>query len=200
LNEGLSVYAEQVAGYGLPAADSFAFSVINSYFSDTACSPLTVWDSSYGYGSGYLFVLYLAEQYGAAAIRLLETSAYVETENVERATAAGFDNIFNKWIAANYLDGLISEEAGNAGYYYSSVNLRGTYDLGGAYGERTLTGPAYTEVSSYPYQSSSTAFMGWAPSYVVFAPPPSPSTEVTLFINGDASSYISGEALYGNIY
>ncbi|MFA4858291.1 MAG: hypothetical protein WC901_07650 [Candidatus Margulisiibacteriota bacterium] len=199
LNEGLSVYSEQVAGYGLPAADYFCYSKVYTYENATNTSPLTIWGPSYGYGSSYLFVLYLAERYGAAAIRTLETNNQTGTANVENASGRTFAQIFNSWIIANYLDGLIAENADNAGYYYSTINLRGTYELGGAYGSQTLPGVNCEAVSSYPYSGSGT-FKSWAPYYAALAAPGTSTSTVEVSITGGASSYISAEAVYGNVY
>jgi hypothetical protein len=199
LNEGLSVYSEQVAGYGLPAADYFCFAKVYTYENAPHTSPLTIWSSSYGYGSSYLFVLYLAERYGEAAIRSLETSSQVGTANVANATSRTFAQIFNNWIIANYLDGLITESSDNAGYYYSSINLRGTYDLGGAYGSQSLPGMASETVASYPHSGSGT-FKSWAPYYAALSAPGGSNSTVNVSITGGFSSYISAEAAYGNIY
>ena len=66
INEGLSGYAERVAGY--PEADAAAVEA----FLTQPDNNLTRWEgAAVNYGSTYLFMAFLAERYGAAYIRRL---------------------------------------------------------------------------------------------------------------------------------
>jgi hypothetical protein len=95
---------------------------------------LTFWGSGLeDYGASYLFQLYLYEQYGGAAF----TSALVQEqangiEGIENTLAAfgyddSFDEIFDNWTAANYLDD--TRKSGGK-YGYKSLEI-GTVDSWG---------------------------------------------------------------------
>ncbi|MFC1571663.1 peptidase MA family metallohydrolase [Candidatus Margulisiibacteriota bacterium] len=196
LNEGLSTYAEHVAGHGLPGAEYNMVYKVNSYLSSPEGNCLISMDYNLSdYGTVYLFTLYLAEQYGADAIRSLVTSSRAGVDNVENATGATMTEIFNKWVAANYLDGLIAETTANAGYFYPSIDLRATYNTDRGV-DLILSGATYEAVGAYPNALASKNLRVWAPSYILFSPPDDTS-QLTVTISGEAGSAISGQTIYG---
>jgi hypothetical protein len=105
VDEGLADLAGFFCGYGHSAGHIAYYMVYHPFTS------LTFWGSGLeDYGASYLFQLYLFEHYGGAAF----TSALVQEqangiEGVENTLAAfgykdSFDEIFDNWTVANYID------------------------------------------------------------------------------------------------
>ena len=102
LNEGMSGYAEALAGF--PEADS---TVVGAFLQRPGAG-LTRWrGEAWNYGSGYLFSAFLAERYGDALIR----SVVAEPENgiagIDAAFAGlgldgDFEEAWARWIIGNY--------------------------------------------------------------------------------------------------
>jgi hypothetical protein len=101
VNEGLSGYAEQVAGY--PEADPAAVPA----FLARPDSDLTLWqDTPYNYGSTFLFMAFLAERYGGDYIRRLVSEQRNGIFGIEAAfTSAGLEQNFSgawgEWSVGN---------------------------------------------------------------------------------------------------
>ena len=102
VNEGLSGYAEAVAGF--PEADPAAVPA----FLARPETPLTRWTrSARSYGVTYLFAAYLAERYGPGLIRALVAEPGNGTAGVDQAldsVGSGdlFEDAWSGWAAANY--------------------------------------------------------------------------------------------------
>ncbi len=107
VNEGLSEYAQEVAGY---AADTiFAVAFINQ--PDTQ---LNTWkansaDTAQHYGGAYLFMNYLTQQFGADTTKSLVAQPANGIQGVTAALATqghaeDFNAVFADWVIANYLD------------------------------------------------------------------------------------------------
>jgi immune inhibitor A len=105
VDEGLADLAGFFCGYGHSAGH------IANYFYNHEATSLTFWGSGlWDYGASYLFQLYLYEKYGGSEF----TSALVQEqangiEGVENTLAAfgysdTFDEIFDNWTIANYID------------------------------------------------------------------------------------------------
>jgi len=120
VNEGLSEVAKGLADYGLSFID---------YFIESPSTSLTTWPSGRGstlpyYGAASLFMEYLAQHYGGHA-SLSKLVAQPE-DGIEGVTAylqsldyeATFQDVFQDWLVANYLD---SQEIGS--YYYKGLNV-----------------------------------------------------------------------------
>ncbi|MBW1971572.1 MAG: hypothetical protein JRI44_01855 [Deltaproteobacteria bacterium] len=122
LNEGLSVYAEQLAGYGMLNGSKWGTNMVLYYLEAPQDFSISYWNPK-EYGMSYLHVLYIAEHFGDNAIKSLVQSDLNGIENVEAATNISFDNYYNNWTLANYLDGMVK----NKEYNYYSIDLRGTY-------------------------------------------------------------------------
>jgi hypothetical protein len=125
LNEGLSEYAQAVAEFSVGEAFSGAF----------AADPdlqLTTWGTNGSnrphYGAAYLFVAYLAQRFGPAAIAdlvadpangLASVTAVLRRlgagRDGEQAGGQAGDQLFADWVAANYADQ--PQAAGAAGRY-----------------------------------------------------------------------------------
>lgn len=117
VDEGLADLAGFFCGYG--HADGH----IDYYLRRHWYTPLTFWGNNLeDYGASYLFQLYLFEHFGGAAF----TSALVQEqangiEGIENTLVAfgysdTFDEIFDRWTIANYVDDTRKAE-GKYGYY-----------------------------------------------------------------------------------
>lgn len=170
LNEGLSMYAMQACGYGMPNGDTTSAGWVQNYLSSPSLNSLTNWNpASPGYGTSYLFVLYLVEHYGGivgspasqAMLQAMESNGSVGIANVETVTGAGtFGAVFKNWAMANLLDHVTT----SAAYNYTSINLNGANPPGGP----TLTGitPIITN-TTYPLTATGTQ-PGWSTLYQRF--------------------------------
>ncbi|WXG42522.1 MAG: hypothetical protein WED04_00180 [Promethearchaeati archaeon SRVP18_Atabeyarchaeia-1] len=125
MNEGCSMYAQVLCGYGAPVSD------INSYFY-TPDNSLTQWGDQGGiniladYGIAALWTIYLSDHYGGAAF----ISYFVETgipgmDGVNSALAhfgykVTFDQVYHDMRIANLVR---SDFPCNGKYNYKTINL-----------------------------------------------------------------------------
>ncbi|MFX1523430.1 MAG: hypothetical protein ACFFCC_08000 [Promethearchaeota archaeon] len=105
VNEGCSDLAEWLCDYGFPAGHIEEFLL---WFWDT---PLTIWEGYLAdYGASFLFAFYMYEHYGGAALLwdLVQDQANGIAGWANALVANGvhrsFDQIFQDWCIANYLD------------------------------------------------------------------------------------------------
>lgn len=107
LNEGLSEFAQEVAGFG---ADTI---FVNS-FANQPDTQLTGWGvvasgNAPHYGAAYLFVRYLHQRFGAELIKTLVAEPADGMVGINAALAAhghatDFDALFADWVVANFAD------------------------------------------------------------------------------------------------
>ncbi|MDA0988103.1 MAG: immune inhibitor A [Chloroflexi bacterium] len=141
VNEGLSEVANGLAGYGLSFID---------YFIESPATPLTTWASGRDsalphYGAASLFMEYLAQHYGGHD-SLSKLVAQPE-DGIEGVTAylhslgyeATFQEVFQDWLVANYLD---SREVGNNFYEGLNVGVRPSKTMS-EYGQHSGAVPQY---------------------------------------------------------
>jgi hypothetical protein len=140
MNEGCSMYAELLCGYGIDAA------YLNSYFA-TPDNSLTVWGDQgdinilADYGAAALWVAYLSDHYGGAdLIRYFVQSGIPGIEGINNALAAfgykrKFEDVYYDWRLANLIR---SDFPGCGKYNYKSINLNDPeiipvriYEIGG---------------------------------------------------------------------
>lgn len=125
LNEGLSEYAQEIAGYG---ADAFFANI----FLRTPDTQLTTWrlDSSNNaehYGSAYLFVNYLTQRFGRETTQAVVANPGNGTQGITDALAMrehdiDFDALFADWVVANYVEA--PDALGEDGRYgYQDLDL-----------------------------------------------------------------------------
>lgn len=156
VEEGLSGLARYVCGYGHQTSHVTAFSQVPT-------TSLTFWqDNLANYGATYLFMLYLSEKYGGAAT----TKAIVANGGrgipginsalFSRGYLVGVNDIFEKWVVANYLNNS-SISSGSYGY---AASFSGIVP---APGNITMS----MTVSSYPAMGSGTV-NEYAADYVEF--------------------------------
>ena len=118
LDEGLSKYAEELAGRSyLQQGDTATFSqyAFNDvadayqYLSATGASPLLI-EFDQGtlaeVGASWLFTRYLVDQYGAALPGKLVQTALTGSANVAAQTGHSFDTTVTRWALANWVSDL----------------------------------------------------------------------------------------------
>lgn len=125
LNEGLSEYAQELAGY----APGVNFAAI---FLGDPDLPLTIWGANPGanapyYGSSYLFVAYLAQRFGDDFLRVLVSEQRNGAAGVNRAletvgATVTFDELFTDWVVANWTDAPDALD-GDGRYGYRRIDL-----------------------------------------------------------------------------
>jgi len=118
LDEGLSKYAEELAGRRyLAQADTatfseYAFNEVDDaykYLSATGASPLLI-EFDQGtlaeVGASWLFTQYLVDQYGAALPAKLVQTTLAGAGNVAAQTGHSFDTTVTRWALANWVSDL----------------------------------------------------------------------------------------------
>jgi hypothetical protein len=133
VNEGCSMYAEILCGYGMD--DTY----INHFFYTPDLS-LVDWDQQGGinglapYGAAGMFATYLADHFGPEMIQAMvhsEGTVGIDTVNfaLEQVGATGWDfnKVFNYWRLANLI---LSDTPGNGWFNYVSIDPAST-SMGG---------------------------------------------------------------------
>jgi len=133
INEGMSDFAEYLAGYGHP------WGHIN-YFLDHPENSLVSWDEYYAagmapetladYGQAYLLQLYLDDHYGKDFIKRLATDtdhgiASVNKVLQEFNTGIDFTELFKRFSIALAID---SQQPGNGMYQFKSIDLKVNFE------------------------------------------------------------------------
>jgi hypothetical protein len=140
MNEGCSMYAELLCGYGIEA------NYLNSYFA-TPDNSLTVWGDQgdinilADYGAAALWTVYLSDHYGGAdLIRYYVQSGITGIDGINNALKAfkykvKFDDVYHDWRLANLIR---ANFPGCHKYNYKSINLNDPayipvriYEIGG---------------------------------------------------------------------
>ncbi|HET7009741.1 MAG TPA: hypothetical protein VFI11_03105 [Anaerolineales bacterium] len=141
IDEGMADLAEYLNGYSHP--DSHVV-----YYMAFHRTPLTVWGGGLeSYGASYLFQLYLLENYGEndgtsfTGWNNSWTRQEIEEQansiaGVESATGAVFNELFDSWVVANYLDDPGQTGAGGFPIGYNEIDL--TPYVSGRYGEWSI--------------------------------------------------------------
>jgi len=138
LNEGMSHLAEELGGRRLLAGgDTDAFtrfvtgSLTNSYrYLENPMGNALLFGGTGTLaerGAGWLFVRWLADQYGDGVVRLLSESGMVGTRNVEAAVGEGWERLVTRWFMTNSM----SDYPGVTVPYfleYSSWDFKATYE------------------------------------------------------------------------
>jgi hypothetical protein len=137
LDEGLSKYAEELAGRSFLPGDQTAFThyVIDDlydayrYLAATGDTPLLVPMDTGGLpevGACWLFVRYLVDQYGDSLPLRLHQTTLTGAANVEAGTGQPFAVVVGHWALANWVSDLPGVVA-PAELRYSSWNFRATF-------------------------------------------------------------------------
>ncbi|MCL5774354.1 MAG: hypothetical protein M1536_08285, partial [Firmicutes bacterium] len=179
LNEGLSRYAEDVCGFGMPQGNSSTASQVKTFLTSPYNYSLALWPPNFTgvhYAASYLFVLYVAEHY-PGSISSIMTSSYTGTANVANATGESFATTFQKWAVTLYYDGLVS----NPEYNYTSIHLHSTYS------GYTLNGANAVSVTTYPSSLAFTA-QPWTAYYYSYTSTSPAAKTLTVTATGLSSS------------
>jgi immune inhibitor A len=121
MNEGCSMFAEFLCGYGIPWGD------INSYLA-TPDNSLTEWGDQgdinilADYGVAALWTLYLNDQFGPDFLGKFVQDGVPGIEGLNVAFGGGitFDEVYRNWRIANLIH---SDEPGHGIYNYKSLDL-----------------------------------------------------------------------------
>lgn len=123
VDEGLSEYAQEVAGFGTTSA------FVGDFLSQPD-TPLTAWEEGTPnhYGASYLFIKYLHQRFGPALLSTLVAQPANGVAGVQQALAQQritleFDALFADWVVANYANqpGTLGQEEV---YGYSGLQFR----------------------------------------------------------------------------
>ena len=185
VDEGLADMAMFLCGYGHPE-DHIAYYMVYHPFTS-----LTFWGNGLeDYGASYLFQLYLFEHYGGAAF----VSALVQEqangiEGIGNTLAAfgykdTFDEIFDNWIVANYLDD--TRKAGGK-FGYDTLEI-GSIDSWGYTIEYALANIWWGPPDTAPFT---------APSYWFGDPQPYTAHYYRFNNTEDAVAWIDGDDFAG---
>jgi hypothetical protein len=154
VKEGLAMYAESVAGFGLRLTGSF-----ERYPSVS----LTDWieDVRAGYGASGLFFEYLSQNYGGPdTIRDIVSNPLDGIEGISSTLAArgyseDFQSVFDNWTIANYLN---NESVAGGTYWYENVPYF------------RLETPTIPAIEDYPYSSPQPENLTrWATHYYILS-------------------------------
>jgi hypothetical protein len=154
LVEGLATYAEHLAGY-----DGRAKSQLKA-FVDHPDTSLTLWTGwRQNYGASYAFVSYLAERQGRTFLRTLIDQPLDGITGINAALggAGTFDELYDDWVVANFLDG---RAPASPPYAYSDLTvsaqareLSGAVPLVGT-AEATDFGAVYLDFPATPEKAA----------------------------------------------
>ncbi len=137
LDEGLSKYAEELAGRSYLPGDTATFSQYAigdvedayQYLSATGSSPLLI-EFDQGtlaeVGASWLFVRYLVDQYGTSLPGRLDQTPLNGAANVVAQTGHAFDTTVTRWALANWVSDLPGFPAPPE-LQYTSWHFRSTY-------------------------------------------------------------------------
>ncbi len=178
LNEGLSHFAEELGGTLIPNAECVGFSSCRSqytsgdlfnaydYLSDTEGHYLVYPGGSTGTleerGAAWLFVRWLADQFGSDANGSNVTRALVNTQqqgaaNVAAVTGQPFESLVAEWMLAVYTDDLTGFTALSPRLRYNSWGFRTVF-------QNNCCGPDKPFALAYPFTPVSASAMPFARS------------------------------------
>jgi immune inhibitor A len=195
MNEGCSMYAEYLCGYGIDP------SYLNSYFY-TPDNSLTIWGDQgdinilADYGVAALWVMYLSDHYGGAAtISYFVDNGIGGIDGVNVALAhfgykQGFDGVFHDWRLAN----LLRQASGP--YSYTNINLNDpsiipifTHNVNG-FPVPWTTGTSFgNTITDLGYDTGVATVYGYGSDYITFTNWDRPGF---IAFNGDDTALVPG--------
>jgi hypothetical protein len=131
LDEGLSMVAQDVAGFGRATPDLAGR--IADYLANVERFSLTRWEGhpTGNYGASYLFVRWLADVFGGDTLRSLVQSERTDKENLAAATGSAFEDLELDWRGALAFDHTgILPRRDTPELHYTSLNLNDYYRSG----------------------------------------------------------------------
>ncbi len=177
LNEALSHFAEELAGRLIPNSECVGFSscrsqyasgdIINAYdyLAETEANFMIMPGSSSGAlkerGAVYLFIRWLADQFGTDSLGTNTTRALVQTSqvgaaNVTAATGQDFPTLVAEWQLAVYIDDLAGFTPASARLTYLSYGYRAIFQnncctAGAPFDRAFPMEPVQITTASFPY-------------------------------------------------
>ena len=182
LNEALSHFSEELAGRLIPSTECAGFSSCRSqyssgnifnawdYLEDTEATFLVVPGKSSGTleerGAGWLFVRWLADQFGTDSLGTNVTRALVQTsqvgaQNVSTMASTEFTTLVGEWQLATYVDDLAGFTPASTRITYTSWGFRKVFQdncctSGAAFPRPFPTTPVTITSSGFPFARSGT--------------------------------------------
>ncbi len=211
IDEGMADLAEFLNGFGHPSSHVVYYLAFHR-------NSLTDWGGGLeDYGAAYLFQLYLLENFGSKTngvwdntwTRTLIDEQANSIQGVEYATGASFNDLFDAWMLANYVDAPSLSGAGGFPIGYQEINLtpffsnsfspwsidRSIRDIYGSdhHGELPISryyGGAVSGTVEWP-QGALPPYAGLYGSYAGMEP------EMNVYVEGEA---VSGVTPYSGAY
>jgi immune inhibitor A len=175
INEGLSEYAQEVAGYGSDIT-------FVSAFTNNPNTQLNAWEANQNsnaahYGAAYLFIHYYTQRFGAQATTALVAEPANGIAGVERAlisagTGLHFEDLFADWVVANY------------------ANQPDALGLAGVYGYRNIQ-PARPSATQRDAQTLSVPLTGTVNNYATDYIQLTTSGALTLSFSGQQATRLA---------
>lgn len=168
LDEGLSMYAMDVAGFGLADGMTSTALDIRSFQERPHAYSLTEWRTNpngYAYGEAYLFVRYLVDRYGEGIVSEILGSEGTGLAGLDALLRQRQDDVvrfFQAWTTANLVSGTAIAEG--TPYNYASIDIRGTY--GGVLLPGITPTPVVEPTLSEPLRPWGSAYYAWRSSDV----------------------------------
>lgn len=211
LNEGFSMYAEQLAGYGMqPASGSRGvdahglsagqidyFTALGVHAYQSSRTSLTSWGGgNEDYGASYLFTAFLYDTYGSSILKRIITSESTSITCVAEEAGRTFDALFRDFAIANYYTYSTDVDLG----VYTSIDLSQTYTLSynmGGFAGNTVSFNELSDasVTTLPYSGSTVTRAIWNPYYVVIG---SVAGDLDMQVTQGTNAELYGEIQYGN--
>ncbi|HEY9724595.1 MAG TPA: hypothetical protein V6D47_21515 [Oscillatoriaceae cyanobacterium] len=188
LDEGMAMYAMEVAGYGLPAGDGLIAKDLDGFEQNPSKYSLTDWSANpngFAYGQSYLFVRYLADRFGQGVIKQLIDSPTSGEDSIQAITeqhGETFGQFFRDWTVTNLING--TPLARGTVYNYNNLDLAGNYAGYQLHGFQTMAGSSTNLTAN---------LLPWGTAYYRFNAPQPQSWSFSLGDGG--SSALTGAAL-----
>ena len=189
MNEGCSMFAEYLSGYGVAWGD------INSYMA-TPDNSLTEWGDQGGiniladYGVALLWAVYLNDRFGPEFLGDFVAAGVPGVAGLELLIAPySFDEIYRDWRIANLID---SESPGGGRYNYETIDLHGpdadpirVYEIKKAYPTHVFGTSFGTTITTLGYDTGISEVSAYGSDYINLHNPPVGHFESFFEFDGD---------------
>ncbi len=150
LNEGLSVFAEEVCGFGFNKDKIIVRQILDS-MNNFKNDSLTFWNNGSSYGNSYLFIRYLVQagrykNTSKEMTRALVQNGYTGEDSVEYATKEPFENTLAKFGLSLFINDYGNPDT--KAYGIHGINLKGTYF------DVTLPGYEIEDMEDNPFENN----------------------------------------------
>lgn len=169
INEGQSVLAEELSGFGLTSSgggNSFMFESAKAYLDNPETYPFFTFGNDGGdYGKGYLMMKYLRDRFGTATITGIATSTNVSAANIAAVTGRSFNTLFQEWALANLLDPVTGAPVQ---FTYPNLALQANYSIRGL-GTVLLPAASPERTFNPPTSSANLTLDPWTTTYLRYS-------------------------------